>query len=189
MRKPVVEPVSAYYQAQPRTGKVEVAKAMRATWRRTELSKPVFSNRPLRVKRFQTIRSCSVDVTRGFALLSGFGKCLSKMGSEDEVEQSQSRSVVKLTAGSDRFTNSPYPSSHEGQSQPLRFRYGHAATAPSFVHWKSVPSTHMRCKTTAMRRARAIIALFIPLRWAAFTPQALIQDHFGIRISADLPSM
>jgi hypothetical protein len=55
---------------------------------------PVFSNRPFRVKRFQTIRSCSVDVTRGFTLLSGIGKCLSKMGSEDEVEQSQSRPAV-----------------------------------------------------------------------------------------------
>ncbi|MGA2568747.1 MAG: hypothetical protein ABSF41_18205, partial [Pseudolabrys sp.] len=32
-----------------------------------------FSNRPFRVKRFQTIHHCSVDVTRGLVLLFGIG--------------------------------------------------------------------------------------------------------------------
>ena len=32
-----------------------------------------FSNRPVGVKRFQTIHHCSVDVARGLALLSGIG--------------------------------------------------------------------------------------------------------------------
>src|SRR5262245_28422477 len=32
-----------------------------------------FSNRPFGVKRFQTIRRCSVDVARGLALLFGIG--------------------------------------------------------------------------------------------------------------------
>src|SRR6516225_12337622 len=32
-----------------------------------------FSNRPFGVKRFQTIRHCSVDVARGLALLFGIG--------------------------------------------------------------------------------------------------------------------
>ena len=32
-----------------------------------------FSNRPFRVKRFQTIHHCSVDVSRGLVLLFGIG--------------------------------------------------------------------------------------------------------------------
>ena len=32
-----------------------------------------FSNRPIRVKRFQTIHHYSVDVARGLVLLSGIG--------------------------------------------------------------------------------------------------------------------
>jgi hypothetical protein len=32
-----------------------------------------FSNRPFEVKRFQTIRHCSVDVARGLSLLFGIG--------------------------------------------------------------------------------------------------------------------
>jgi hypothetical protein len=32
-----------------------------------------FSNRPVGVKRFQTIHDCSVDVTRGLVLLYGIG--------------------------------------------------------------------------------------------------------------------
>jgi hypothetical protein len=33
----------------------------------------LFSNRPFRVKRFQTIHDCGVNVARGLALLSGLG--------------------------------------------------------------------------------------------------------------------
>jgi hypothetical protein len=52
-----------------------------------------FSNRPFEVKRFQTIHHCSVDVARGLVLLFGIGtKALpSRMGFEDEVEQSDWR--------------------------------------------------------------------------------------------------
>jgi len=32
-----------------------------------------FSNRPFEVKRFQTIRHCNVDVSRGLVLLFGIG--------------------------------------------------------------------------------------------------------------------
>jgi len=32
-----------------------------------------FSNRPVKVKRFQAIHGCSVDVTRGLVLLYGLG--------------------------------------------------------------------------------------------------------------------
>ena len=51
-----------------------------------------FSNRPFRVKHFQTIRRCSVDVAHGLVLLFGIGtKASSIMGFEDEVEQSLGR--------------------------------------------------------------------------------------------------
>ena len=51
-----------------------------------------FSNRPVGVKRFQTIHRSSVDVSRGLALLFGIGtKGPSIMGFEDEVEQSLPR--------------------------------------------------------------------------------------------------
>src|SRR5262245_66514696 len=48
-----------------------------------------FSNRPFRVKRFQTIHHYSVDVAHGLVLLFGIGTSgPSIMGFEDEVEQS-----------------------------------------------------------------------------------------------------
>src|ERR1700693_4308742 len=49
----------------------------------------------------------------------------------------------------------------------------HAATACSLVHRNSVPSTQMRCRITAKRRARATIAFFMPRRLAICIAQAL----------------
>ena len=37
------------------------------------LANVLFSNRPVRVKRFQTIHDCGVDIARGLALLFGIG--------------------------------------------------------------------------------------------------------------------
>jgi len=51
-----------------------------------------FSNRPVGVKRFQTIHGCDADVARGLVLLYGIGtQGPSIMGSEDEAEQSLGR--------------------------------------------------------------------------------------------------
>src|ERR1700740_2975152 len=61
--------------------------------------------------------------------------------------------------------------------------YGSHAAATSLVHRNSVPSTQMRCMTTASRRARATIAFFIPRCLAIFIAQALSQDHFAERTS------
>ena len=59
-----------------------------------------FSNRPFGVKHFQTIHHCSVDVARGSRFSpESARKGRSNMGSEDEVEQSQSRPCVRRTAG------------------------------------------------------------------------------------------
>ena len=58
----------------------------------TALSNVGFSNRPFRVKRFQTIHHYSVDVAHGLVLLFGIGtKGPSIMGFEDEAEQSIGR--------------------------------------------------------------------------------------------------
>src|SRR6201981_2005667 len=108
------------------------------------------------------------------------------MGSEDEVEQSNGRPCV---AGPSDRANSPHPSSREGHHSTAGWsssfllsdliRQGfHAATACSLVHRNSVPSTQMRCRITAKRRARATIAFFMPRRLAIFIAQALSQDHF-----------
>ena len=59
----------------------------------------------------------------------------------------------------------------------------HAATACSRVQRNVVPSTQMRCMTTAKRRASATIAFFIPRRLAICIAQALSQDHFAERTS------
>jgi molybdate transport system substrate-binding protein len=55
----------------------------------------------------------------------------------------------------------------------------HAAAAVcSRLQRNSVPSTHMRCRITASRRANATIAFFIPRRLAICMAQALSHDHF-----------
>src|SRR5262245_2524377 len=76
-----------------------------------------FSNRPFRVKRFQTIHHYSVDVARGLVLLFGIGtRGPSIMGFEDEVEQSfgrpcrqtngRSKRTCELTSSTARWSSS-----------------------------------------------------------------------------------
>ena len=109
------------------------------------------------------------------------------MGSEDEVEQSIARPCRQTTAGPSGHANSPHPSSREGHHSTARWSSSfllsglilpvHAAAA-SRVHRNSVPSTQMRCRITANRRASATIAFFIPRRLAICIAQALSHDHF-----------
>src|SRR5215475_13403025 len=62
-----------------------------------------FSNRPFRVKRFQTIHHYSVDVAPGLVLLFGIGtRCPSIMGFEDEAEQSFARPCRQTNGRSKR---------------------------------------------------------------------------------------
>jgi hypothetical protein len=95
--------------------------------------------------------------------------------------------AVRSTAGSSGHTNSPHPSSREGHHSTTRWissflllhliLHGVHATAVSRVHRNLVPSTQMRWRITANRRARATIAFFIPRRLAICIAQALSQDH------------
>src|SRR5258705_4429272 len=151
-----------------------------------------FSNRPFRVKRFQTIHHYSVDVAHGLVLLFGLGtKALPSWDSKTRWNNLLGDLAVNVTAGSSGCTNSPHPSSREGHHSTVGrisgflvsylIPYGSHAAATSLVHRNSVPSTQMRCMITANGRARATIAFFIPRCLAIFIAQALSQDHFAER--------
>src|SRR5215470_16101744 len=63
----------------------------------------LFSNRPFRVKRFQTIHHYSVDVAHGLVLLFGIGtRGPSIMGFEDEAERSFGRPCRQTNGRSKR---------------------------------------------------------------------------------------
>ncbi len=147
-----------------------------------------FSNRPVGVKRFQTIHGYGVDVAHGLALLFGIGtRALPSWDSRTRWNNLLGGLAVSGTAGPSGHANSPHPSSREGHHSTARWssrvllshvvrRVSHA-TAASRVHWNSVPSTQMRCMITANRRASATIAFFIPRCLAICIAQALSQDH------------
>ena len=153
-----------------------------------------FSNRPVWVKRFQTIHCCSVDVARGLVLLSG-NRLLgpSIMGFENGVDQSIGRPCRRTdgrSSGHCDLTSSIVPrgtSCHRMVElafllSSLVIYSSHAATA-FLLQRNSVPSTQMRCMMTAKRRASATIAFFMPRRLAICIAQALSQDHFAERTS------
>jgi len=147
-----------------------------------------FSNRPVGVKRFQTIHRYSVDVAHGLVLLFGIGtKALPSWDSRTRWNNLYRGLTVRM-AGPSGSANSPHPSSREGHHSTARWSssfllsdvilHGFHAIAASRVQRNSVPSTHMRCIITANRRASATIAFFIPRRLAICIAQALSHDHF-----------
>jgi hypothetical protein len=73
------------------------------------------------------------------------------------------------------------PAGHCRPGEPGQesLRCGHAACA--LLHSNEVPSTQMQCRITAILRAIATFAFFIPIRLASFIPQALREDHFLVR--------
>ena len=74
-----------------------------------------FSNRPFRVKHFQTIYRYSVDAARGLVLLFGNGtKALPSWDSKTRRNNLCRGLAVRRTAGPSGHTNSPHPSSREG---------------------------------------------------------------------------
>src|SRR5271169_589758 len=159
------------------------------TWRDVR-----FSNRPIWVKRFQTIHHSCVDVARGLVLLFGIGtKALPSWDSKTrwnnllvglaiKRRQVQADSRTHLIHRPARDILPPFGGA---PSFPLSYliRQGCHVAATSLVQWNSVPSTQMRCMITANRRASATIAFFIPRCLAIFIAQALSQDHFAERSS------
>lgn len=74
-----------------------------------------FSNRPFRVKRFQTIHHYSVDVAHGLVLLFGIGtKALPSWDSKTRWNNLWGGLAVRRTVGPSGHTISPHPSSREG---------------------------------------------------------------------------
>src|SRR5216683_3480638 len=55
----------------------------------------------------------------------------------------------------------------------------------SLLQRNSLPSTHIRCSTTARRLATATMARRIPRRWATRTPHAFSHDHFPLWVSSE----
>ena len=148
-----------------------------------------FSNRPLGVKRFQTIHCRSVDVARGLVLLFGIGtEAVPSWDSKTKWNNLLGDLACRRMAGPSGHAISLHPSSREGHHATVRwsssFLLSHLilhnshAVATSRVQRNSVPSTQMRCMITASRRAMATIAFFIPRRLAICIAQALSQDHF-----------
>ena len=81
-----------------------------------------FSNRPFRVKHFQTIRRCGVDVAHGLALLFGIGtKALPPWDSRTRWSDLYRGLAVNRTAGPSGPANSPHPSSREGHHSTARW--------------------------------------------------------------------
>lgn len=155
-----------------------------------------FSNRPGRVKRFQTFPPLQCRCrSRVRASLRNRHQGPSNMGSEDKVEQSHARPCRQANGRSKRFnelTSSIVPRGtcfhRSGGTLVFSFAvspwvaHAHAGWA-SFVQRNSVPSTHIRCMTTAIRRATATTARFIPRCRAIFMPQAFSQHHLLVRVS------
>src|SRR5271169_5673333 len=80
-----------------------------------------FSNRPFKVKHFQTIRRCSVDVTHGLVLLFGIGtKALPSWDSRTRRNNLLVGLAVRLSAGTSRHTISPHSSYREGHHSTAR---------------------------------------------------------------------
>src|SRR5258708_26280341 len=76
-----------------------------------------FSNRPVGVKHFQTIRRCGVDVTHGLVLLFGIGtRALPSWDSKTRWNNLLVGLAVRRTADPSGHANSPHPSSREGHS-------------------------------------------------------------------------
>ena len=146
-----------------------------------------FSNRPFEVKRFQTIRHCNVDVAHGRALLFGIGTRALPSWNPRTRWNNLSGGLALPLAGPSDLADSPHPSSREGHHSVawsssflllgLICHGLHAAGTASRVQRNSVPSTQMRCRITANRRARATMAFFFPRRLATCIAQALSHDH------------
>jgi hypothetical protein len=139
---------------------------------------------------FRLSTTTEFDVAHGLALLSGLGTRALPSWDSRTRRNNLYRGLAVWSAGPSGHANSPHPSSREGHHSTtgwssnfllsnLIWRGCHAATAAwSRVQRNSVPSTQMRCMTTASRRAKATIAFFIPRCRAIFIAQALSQDHF-----------
>src|SRR5713226_730618 len=81
-----------------------------------------FSNRPFRVKHFQAIHHCSVDVARRLVLLFGIGtKAVPSWDSKTRRNNLLVGLAVRRTVGPSDRANSPHPSSREGHHSTVEW--------------------------------------------------------------------
>jgi len=73
------------------------------------------------------------------------------------------------------------PAGHRRPGESSQERSEHHQVAFDWPHSNEVPSTQMQWRITAIFRAMATFAFFIPIRLASFIPQALREDHFFVR--------
>ena len=151
-----------------------------------------FSIRRVWVKHLRAISiSLAVDVDRGPSLLFGIGTtALPSWDQKSKAVQSDSRPDSRLAADPGPIANSPRPSSREGHlptSGGSLFLSGldQISAALSRDQRNSLPSIHILCMMTAMRRAKATTAFFKPPRLATVMAQAFSHDHFFTRVSMD----
>lgn len=131
------------------------------------------------------------DVDRGPSLLFGIGTpALPSWDQKSGAVQSDSRPDSTLAVDPGPIANSPHPSSREGHRSTsggslLRSDLDQISAAPSRDQRNSLPSIHILCMMTAMRRAKATTAFFNPPRLATVMAQAFSHDHFFTRVSMD----
>lgn len=151
-----------------------------------------FSIRRVWVKHLRAISITLVfDVDRGLSLLFGIGTAaLPSWDQKSGAVQSDSRPDSGLAVDPGPIANSPHPSSREGHlptsgGSLLLSGFYQISAAPSRDQRNSLPSIHILCMMTAMRRAKATTAFFKPPRLATVMAQAFSHDHFFTRVSMD----
>jgi len=157
-----------------------------------------FSIRPFEVKRFQAALHCDVGLSlRALASLRNRHVGPSMMGSEERSGTIFRASFAPIERKEQHMHRTHFVHRPARDNPPpqrgtvnssfwcarLLWRRSHQVGCTSLVQRKSVPLTHMRCKTTASRRAKATIAFCSPRRAATFIAHAFSQDHLVARVS------
>jgi hypothetical protein len=128
----------------------------------------------------------SAIVLAGSMVLSAVGLCALRMMGLGDVGGSMSkarcRQVASQSIGRSHHRQRPGRDVRPRAERELLLTTLYAGA--SFADQrKSVPSTHIRCRTTASLRARATLALRMPMRLTRRMPHALSADHFWTRLS------
>lgn len=160
--------------------------------RQSKINGSFFSIRRVWVKHLRAISiTLAFDVDRGLSLLFGIGtSALPSWDQKSGAVQSDSRPDSRLAVDPGPIANSPHPSSREGHlptggGSLLLSGLDQISAAPSRDQRNSLPSIHILCMMTAMRRAKATTAFFKPPRLATVIAQAFSHDHFFTRVSMD----
>src|ERR1700722_20113918 len=85
------------------------------------------------------------------------------------------------TSRTNEVVTTTVPAGHRRPDEPGSELADKDQTAWAFPHSKAVPSTQIQRRMTAILRATATFAFFMPIRFASFIPQALRAHHFFVR--------